>query len=37
MKLEIPTGNPLVLEIEENEKIKECYYLDQNRKKKSFF
>ena len=36
-KLEIPTGNPLVVEIEKNEKIKECYYLDQNRKKEIFF
>ena len=36
-ELEIPTGNPLVLEIEDGEKIKECYYLDLNRKKEIFF
>ncbi len=30
-KLEIPTGNPLLIEINENEKIENCKYLDQNR------
>ena len=32
-KLEIPTGNPLLLEINENRKIKRCKYLDQYRSK----
>jgi len=30
-KLEIPTGNPLVIEIGEDLKIKSCEYLDKNR------
>jgi len=29
--LEIPTGNPLLINIDENHKIKSCKYLDQNR------
>ena len=32
-KLEIPTGNPLLIEIDENEKINNCNYLDQDRSK----
>ena len=32
-KLEIPTGNPLLIEIDENEKIHNCNYLDQDRAK----
>ncbi len=32
-KLEIPTGNPLMLEIDKNQKIKNCKYLDQERAK----
>ena len=32
-KLEIPTGNPLLIEIDENEKIINCNYLDQDRAK----
>ena len=32
-KLEIPTGNPLLIEIDENEKINNCNYLDQDRAK----
>ena len=32
-KLEIPTGNPLLIEIDENENIKNCNYLDQDRSK----
>jgi len=32
-KLEIPTGNPLLIEIDENEKIYNCNYLDQTRAK----
>ncbi|WP_075522606.1 2,3-bisphosphoglycerate-dependent phosphoglycerate mutase [Candidatus Pelagibacter communis] len=32
-KLEIPTGNPLVMDIDENRKIKSCKYLDNNRAK----
>ena len=32
-KLEIPTGNPLIIEISENQDIKKCYYLDQDRAK----
>jgi len=32
-KLEIPTGNPLLIEMEENQKIKSCKYLDQDRAK----
>ena len=32
-KLEIPTGNPLLIEIDENEKINNCNYLDQERAK----
>ena len=30
-KLEIPTGNPLIIEIEKNYKIKNCKYLDKGR------
>ena len=32
-KLEIPTGNPLLIEIDENENINNCNYLDQDRAK----
>ena len=32
-KLEIPTGNPLLLDIDENQKIYNCKYLDQDRAK----
>jgi|TARA_B100001093_G_scaffold287384_1_gene274548 2,3-bisphosphoglycerate-dependent phosphoglycerate mutase len=32
-KLEIPTGNPLMIEISENLKIKNCEYLDKERAK----
>ena len=32
-KLEIPTGNPLLIEIDENENINNCNYLDQDRSK----
>ena len=32
-KLEIPTGNPLIIEIEKNYKIKNCKYLDKSRAK----
>ena len=32
-KLEIPTGNPLLIEIDKNMKIKNCNYLDQQRAK----
>ncbi len=32
-KLEIPTGNPLLVEINEKEKINSCNYLDQDRAK----
>ena len=32
-KLEIPTGNPLLMEIDENEKIINCNYLDKDRAK----
>ena len=32
-KLEIPTGNPLLLNIDETLKISDCRYLDQNRAK----
>ena len=32
-KLEIPTGNPLLIEIDENQKIINCKYLDQDRAK----
>ncbi len=31
--LEIPTGNPLVIELDENHKIKNCEYLDKERAK----
>lgn len=31
--LEIPTGNPLLVEIDKNQKIKKCKYLDQDRAK----
>ena len=31
--LEIPTGNPLLVEIDESQKIKSCKYLDQDRAK----
>ena len=30
-KLEIPTGNPLMIELDKNRKILKCNYLDQNR------
>ena len=32
-KLEIPTGNPLLIDIDENQKINNCKYLDQDRAK----
>ncbi len=32
-KLEIPTGNPLLINFDENQKIKDCKYLDQDRAK----
>ena len=32
-KLEIPTGNPLLINFEKNLKIKDCKYLDKNRAK----
>ena len=32
-RLEIPTGNPLVMELNEETKIKSCEYLDKNRSK----
>ena len=32
-RLEIPTGNPLLVEIDETQKIKSCKYLDQDRAK----
>jgi 2,3-bisphosphoglycerate-dependent phosphoglycerate mutase len=32
-KLEIPTGNPLLIEINENLKILNCKYLDKERAK----
>ncbi|MDA9678362.1 2,3-bisphosphoglycerate-dependent phosphoglycerate mutase [Candidatus Pelagibacter sp.] len=32
-ELEIPTGNPLLLDIDENQKINSCRYLDQDRAK----
>ena len=31
--LEIPTGNPLLIEVDKNQKIKSCKYLDQDRAK----
>ena len=30
-KLEIPTGNPLLMKIDKNQKVKSCKYLDQDR------
>ena len=32
-KLEIPTGNPLLINIDKNQKIISCKYLDQDRAK----
>ena len=32
-KLEIPTGNPLIINLNNNKEIKECKYLDQDRAK----
>jgi 2,3-bisphosphoglycerate-dependent phosphoglycerate mutase len=32
-RLEIPTGNPLLINIDESQKIKNCRYLDQDRSK----
>lgn len=32
-KLEIPTGNPLVIDLNENFEIKNCEYLDKDRAK----
>ena len=31
--LEVPTGNPLLIDIDRNQKIKSCKYLDQERAK----
>jgi len=36
-KLEIPTGNPLVINLSQNLKILDCKYLDEGRKKEIFF
>ena len=36
-ELEIPTGNPLVIEFEKNLEIKKCFYLDEKRAKNLFF
>ena len=33
MLLEIPTANPLLINLDSKQKIKECYYLDQDRAK----
>ena len=33
LNLEIPTGNPLLIDIDENLKINNCKYLDQDRAK----
>ena len=30
-QLEIPTGNPLLMKIDENQEVKSCKYLDQDR------
>ena len=35
-KLEIPTGNPLLIKFENKLKIKNCFYLDKDRSKKLF-
>ena len=32
-KLEIPTGNPLIIELDEELRIKNCEYLDKDRAK----
>ena len=32
-KLEIPTGNPLLISFNEENKISKCYYLDKERSK----
>jgi len=32
-RLEIPTGNPLLIDFDENQKIRNCKYLDQERAK----
>ena len=36
-ELEIPTGNPLVIEFEKNLKIKKCFYLDKKKSQKFIF
>ena len=36
-ELEIPTGNPLVIEFEKNLKIKKYFYLDKSRAKNIIF
>ena len=36
-ELEIPTGNPLVIEFDTNLKIEKCYYLDKSRAKDIIF
>ena len=36
-ELEIPTGNPLVVEFEKKLKIKKCFYLDKDRAKNIIF
>ncbi len=36
-ELEIPTGNPLVIEFDTNLKIEKCYYLDKSRAKTIIF
>ena len=37
VKLEIPTGNPLLIRFEDNLKVKDCKYLDTKRAKKILF
>ncbi len=36
-ELEIPTGNPLIIEFDNNFKFQKCYYLDKTRAKPIFF
>ena len=36
-ELEIPTGNPLIIEFDNNLKIKRYFYLDETRAKKIIF
>jgi len=37
VEFEVPTGNPLLIRLNENFKLKDCKYLDQKRARKILF